>query len=215
MSNPALNRMISFDNKSLQILAVSLHGERIPDYLTEIIEDAFGQIAPFLKDNLQVIYLRDIRFLAIEDKYPGAHCYNRHEIMVSVPSWRTEKKPLAAAINHELHHMARWQNGGYGKTLGGAILSEGIATYYEKLRTGWAPPWSEVSINDELIQKAIKEWDNEKYNHSEWFFGGKLGKWAGYSIGFKLAERIFEDGFDLKQSIEIDNKKAKSYLKEK
>lgn len=194
-------------------MAVSFQGEKIPNYIVEVIEDAFKEVAPFLKDDMQAIYLRDISFLTIEGKYPGAHCYNRHEILVSVPTWRTEKKPLAAAINHELHHMARWQNGGYGKTLGGAILSEGLATYYEKLRTGWTPPWSEVSINDELIQKAIKEWDNDKYNHSEWFFGGKLGKWVGYSIGFKLAEEIFKNGFDLKQSIDIDTKTAKSYLK--
>jgi uncharacterized protein YjaZ len=123
--------------------------------------------------------------------------------MIAVPNWEVAQEQLVAAINHELHHMARQQNVGYGNTLGGALLSEGLATYYGTLRSGWQAPWSETEVKESVAKKALTEWGNTDYNRKEWFFDGPLGKWVVYSLGVKLAEELYAGGFDLKDSILI------------
>lgn len=97
--------------------------------------------------------------------------------------------------------MARWQNPGYGKTLGGAILSEGIATYYEELISGWTPPWAEATISDKAKTAARLAWNDTNYNHANWFFEGTYGRWVGYAIGYQLAKKLFDSGFELERSV--------------
>jgi uncharacterized protein YjaZ len=210
MTNNSASHSFSINNHALQTLLVSLQGDTIPEYVAETSRDAFEQIAPYLADDSQVLYIRDIQFLAIDGKYPGGHCYNRSEAMIAVPDWKTDKQQLVAAINHELHHMARWQNAGYGETLGGALLSEGIASYYEQLRSGWQSPWSCAEVSKENATEALGQWNNAEYDHNQWFFDGQYGKWIGYSLGTKLANRLYEAGFSLEDSLKITPDKAKS-----
>lgn len=210
--NDILTVRIIAAGKTLQLFCVSLHGEEIPGHVRSNAEKAFKSLAPYLKNDDQVLYIRDIKFLAIDEKYVGGHCYNAYEAMIATPSWQADEEQFIATINHELHHMARWQNPGYGETLGGAILSEGIATYYEELVSGWSSPWSQVKVSQETIDAAKKEWDNAEYNHSEWFFEGPHGKWAGYGIGYQLAKKLFADGFDLERSILITPDEARSSI---
>ncbi len=129
-----------------------------------------------------------------------------------MPNWSVDKEQIRASIAHELHHMARWQNVGYGETLGGAILSEGIATYYEKLISGWTPPWSNIELTKLMVQAAQKEWDNNTYNHNDWFFEGKLGRWVGYSIGYKIASELYKAKFSLEDSVKVHPKDARLLL---
>lgn len=199
----ANNASFMFKDKTLNVLAVSLHGQEIPQWLNEEIKTAFEKIAPYIKNDNQVVYLRDIKFLAIDGKYPGGHCYNAFEAMIALPDWSADKQLVIATINHELHHMARWQNPGYGETLGGAVLSEGIATFYEEMISGWTPPWAQADVSSEAFSDAIENWDDSQYDHSRWFFEGKYGKWIGYSIGYRLAQKLFAEGFDLEKSITI------------
>jgi len=202
-----------FNSKSLTAFAVSLHGQEIPDWLSVEIQSAFEKLAPYIKNENQVIYLRDIKFLAIDGKYPGGHCYNGFEAMVALPDWNSDKQQVVATINHELHHMARWQNPGYGDTLGGAILSEGIASYYEEMISGWTPPWAQSEVSKEAFDSAIKNWGDNQYNHNSWFFEGKYGRWVGYTIGYRLAKELFFGGFDLEKSIHIKPGEVESLLK--
>lgn len=204
----------TFNGKSLNTLAVSLNGEEIPDYLNEEIKTAFEKLAPYINNDNQVLYLRDISFLAIDGKYPGGHCYNSFEAMIALPSWNADKQQVIATINHELHHMARWQNPGYGDTLGGAILSEGIATFYEELISGWTPPWAQAKVDIEALDSAVQNWNDNQYDHGDWFFEGKYGKWVGYAIGYRLAKRIFINGFDLAKSITVKPPEAEELVKE-
>lgn len=192
-----------FNGKTLHVIAVSLHGQEIPAWLDQEIKLAFRPLAPYIKNDNQVIYIRDIKFLAIKGKYPGGHCYNAYEAMIALPDWGVDRQQLVATINHELHHMARWQNPGYGETLGGAILSEGIATFYEEMVSGWLPPWSQSEISGQVLNNAIASWDDKKYNHSNWFSSGKYGKWVGYTIGYRLAKALFDNGFNIEKSVTI------------
>lgn len=201
-------------NKQLLVLAPSLSGVEIPDSFLSIVKTAFEQLAPFLKDNQQVLYVRDIPFLAIDDKYPGGHCYNRHEAMIAVKDWGGDSQQLTATINHELHHMARWQNAGYGDDLGGSIVSEGIATYYEELQSGWSAPWSQATFTEAVLADALENWASKNYSHSDWFFESERGRWLGYSIGYQLAKQLFKDGFDLERSLTLKSDEVKTIASE-
>jgi uncharacterized protein YjaZ len=100
--------------------------------------------------------------------------------------------------------MARWQNAGYGDSLGGAILSEGLATYYEELQSGWSPPWSKAKFTAQNLSDALDNWDNEHYGHSSWFLGSSdKGRWVGYAIGYRLAKELYKNGFNLRESLLI------------
>lgn len=208
------NSAFTFNGKTLNTLAVSLHGQVIPSWLNEEISMAFEKLAPYIKNENQVIYLRDIEFLAIDGKYPGGHCYNAFEAMIAVPNWSANKQQTIASITHELHHMARWQNPGYGETLGGAILSEGIATYYEEMISGWTPPWAQADIDNKALKEAIGNWNDNQYDHNGWFFEGIHGKWIGYSIGYRLAKQLFSNDFDLEKSIMLKPDDLQSMLRE-
>lgn len=207
---------ISKNSKKLIVFATSLQGDPIPSYLEKVITDAFEPLTPYIKDERQVVYIRDIETLAIDGKYPGGNCYHRYEAFFAVPSWdpdKLNKQQFAASINHELHHLARWQNAGYGNTLGGAILSEGLATFYEEKMSGWTPPWSQVELSEAMVSNVLSEWDNEQYDHKDWFFNGKLGRWVGYSIGYNAAKELYKGGFNLGDSLEVKPEQIKDIVR--
>jgi uncharacterized protein YjaZ len=195
-----------YQDKCLTVFAKNLYSSaNVNDDLIMLIQPIFDELAPFIKKYQQVIYLRDIKAYSIDQKYPGGHTYIPTEIQIAVPQWPAETAQLQASIAHEMHHLARWQNPGYGKTLGEAVVSEGIAMYFEELRSGWTPPWANGKLKSSEYRKAIHEWHKEDYDHSDWFYDGSHGKWAGYTLGYKIAKDvIFKDGFDLRSSIEED-----------
>ena len=176
------------------------------DVLNKIVGEEFSALGGFIKENAQILFIRDNVDLSIEGTYPAGHTYFPTEAMIAVPSWRNlDLNELRAVIAHELHHMARWQNVGYGTTLGGAIASEGIATFYEEIRSGRKPKWAESVVSVEALAEAKKEWNSQSYNHQEWFYDGPYGRWIGYSLGYELAKKYFAQ-FDIEASISLDAK---------
>ncbi len=202
------------NNKELTVVCAVLNGGSISPIIIDDIKKAFKTLAPYLKYDNQVLYIRDIKTLAIKQKYPGGHCYNPYEAMIALVSWSDDEQKIRGIINHELHHMARWQNAGYGDTLGGAILSEGIATYYEESQSGRLYPWAKVSVSEEVVTQALKEWNSKDYNHGEWFFNGPYGEWVGYSIGYQLAKLLFKDGFDLAMSLKVRPNEVVNFMEQ-
>lgn len=202
----------TYHGKTLDVICVALQGGEIPINVVQHADEAFKELVPYIKNTHQVLYIRDIPELATDQKYPGGHCYNEHEAMIALVGWGDDMQQIAATIHHELHHLARWQNQGYGSTLGGAILSEGIATYIEELRSGWLSPWATASYDAAALDAAKKSWDDENYAHAEWFFSGSHGKWVGYGLGYALAAKLFSDGFDLERSLSISPDEARSIL---
>ena len=104
-------------------------------------------------------------------------------------SLETDLFPLLA---HELHHIARQQTVGYGSTLLGAVISEGLADHFSIEVAGVDPPlWSVALSETELATwraEAELVWRRPTYDHEEWFFGtgATIPRWAGYSIGFAV-----------------------------
>lgn len=198
-----MHKTLKTNNKQLDVLAHSFQGDEIHKSLFQVIEDEFKAIVPFLKDKEQVMYMRDIKHLAINDELPGGSCYNRHELFVSVPSWNVDMNKIKATVAHELHHLAMWQNNASWGTLGDSIFLEGLACMYEEQRTGLTPPYANATITKKDIEDAKKEWNSSSYDHHEWFFKSKRGKWVGYTIGYKLLSLHFKDSFNTETSISM------------
>ena len=115
--------------------------------------------------------------LSLDPRYPG------------LASLLDERLPSLAA--HELHHIARMRGPGYGATLLGAMVSEGLADQYAlELYGRPSPPWVTELVGAELdfwLDRAESEFDSTSYDHDAWFFGGSaIPRWAGYAIGHRL-----------------------------
>ncbi len=194
---------LTINGTELIILAANLNSNSDIPELRNLIKPVFQKLAPFFKSERQVIYLRDIAMGTIDGKYPGGNAYMPEESRIAVPGWPVDERHLRAVLAHELHHIARWQNAGYGKTLGGAMLSEGIAMYFEELETGWTPPWTQVEVSVDAWSAILSDWVNEHYNHYGWFYASPYGKWVAYAAGYLLAKEYFANGFDLERSVMI------------
>lgn len=189
-------------NKTLGLTVMNNHTTACDFELVEsMVNEEFKILAPYIKSDVQFIYIRDNVDLTIEGHLPAGHTYFPTESMIAVPSWHNyNEQELQAVIAHELHHMARSQNVGYGSTLGEVLASEGFATYYEEIRSGRKAEWAKVAIPESAKKRAIKDWVLKDYNHNEWFFDGPDGKWIGYSLGLELVKNQFPT-FDLGKSI--------------
>jgi uncharacterized protein YjaZ len=108
---------------------------------------------------------------------------------LGVPTMLRTWLPLTLA--HELSHSARILAGpGYGRMLGEAIVTEGLADEFSKTVVANAPrvPWT-----DGLTPAQEKQaWADAQALlstadfslHATWFFGaGAIPRWAGYTLG--------------------------------
>ncbi len=135
---------------------------------------------------------------AIPETGIGGRTSNPNTIFIAInPGFsdldKTISLNLEKTLLHEFHHCARWATVGYGRTLWKALISEGLADHFQvEITGGDPPPWSKALPEEELKRISViaePEYDNNKYNHNDWFFGNedlKIPRWAGYSLGFKL-----------------------------
>ena len=165
------------------------------DHLTDRFISAFNKAVKITKKELKANQI-DIFFinapshvikeLGISGSSPGPH-----HMYVTVDSKFKDitEENMILTILHETHHCMRWRDPGYGRTLGEAKISEGLATLYEEEHSGKPPIYAQVKIKQSDIDLANKELNNYKYDHDEWFFGKtKVPRWFAYTYGYKLAK---------------------------
>ncbi|MBA1243372.1 DUF2268 domain-containing protein [Pseudomonas japonica] len=103
---------------------------------------------------------------------------------------------LERMFAHELHHCARWEGPGYGRTLGEALVSEGLAGHFaQEVCAGPPEPWECLALPTVLphVAVVISEWDRPDYDHAAWFFGtARLPRWVGYSLGYQVVARFIK-----------------------
>lgn len=184
--------------RRLTVITMSYAGTRPPD-CAAIARPIFRALAPYITDPVQLLFARD-NPSNTDGKHINGSTYFRSETLIDVPAWPADRPELTAVIAHELHHMARWQNAGYGTTLGGALLSEGFASWFEVIASGWKPRYVDQRVSRKAMLAAAAAW-NTSYDHQEWFYDGPLGKRIGYSLGFALVTRASLGTFDLQASI--------------
>jgi hypothetical protein len=145
----------------------------------------------------------------------GGSCFRRGLVTISLaPDNPAFEAHVAGGVfqqmlAHELHHAMRWNACGYGETLGEAITSEGLADAFAEMLTGLAPPpWTAALDHEQLpgiLAQANTELENPYYDHAEWFFGaGAVPRWAGYTLGYRLARLCHERDPDQVRSGFID-----------
>ena len=108
---------------------------------------------------------------------------------------------IPAILAHELHHSSRVRMGpGYGITLAEALVTEGLADHFAAEAFPDTPPqpWDNALSADreaELWRKAQSVLEVPfGYSHRAWFFGGgDHPRWAGYTLGYRIAEAYLAD----------------------
>ena len=88
----------------------------------------------------------------------------------------------------ELHHIARWDGPGYGRSLGEVLVSEGLAGHFVSRLLGGPPdPWDVTTPPSGLAKRAMTEWAWRDLDRGLWFEGrGNIRKWAGYGLAHRL-----------------------------
>ncbi len=118
------------------------------------------------------------------------------QIQITLDPSRFAPDLFIRTLIHEIHHLIRWDGPGYGKTLGEALVSEGLAGHFVLMVLGGKPdPWDAVTPSEGLARRASNEWSRLGYDHAEWFFGkGKVRRWSGYGLGHRLiAEHLSQN----------------------
>lgn len=89
---------------------------------------------------------------------------------------------------HEMHHLIRWDGPGYGRSLGEALVSEGLAGHFVVQVMGGPPdPWDAVNPAPGLARRAMNDWAHRDYDHPQWFLGkGGIRRWTGYGLGWRI-----------------------------
>ena len=102
---------------------------------------------------------------------------------------------LPEALAHEIHHSVRALTGpGFGDTLGAFLVSEGMASaFFHQAFPGTNAPWDNVltPVQEHALwnqaQPLLTQTGLPVY--SKWFYGGDgVPKWAGFTIGYHIAE---------------------------
>lgn len=118
----------------------------------------------------------------------GGHAPAPGTIHLTIDPARFSGPLLIRTMVHELHHLIRWDGPGYGRSLGAALVSEGLAGHFVTQVLGGPPdPWDTTVAPAGLTRRAVTEWAWLNYDHATWFFGtGNVRKWAGYGLGHRL-----------------------------
>ena len=202
-----MNFKVNHNKASLNVMAVNFSSEvKSINFIKPLVEKIASPLVAELPSGEYSLYIRDIKEYSIDGKYPGGHTYNMFESMISLPDWSCDHSQIESVVAHELHHLVRWHYAGYGYSLGEAVISEGIATLYEEEISGIKPIWSKTTLDKSVADRLIREWNDKNYNHAEWFFNGRHGRWIGYSAGYKIAKEIYPDGINLIDSLKINIK---------
>jgi hypothetical protein len=104
---------------------------------------------------------------------------------------------LRRQVAHEVHHCLRIGGPGYGRSLGEALVSEGLAGHFVKHLFNTPPEAWERVVDAETIWKYFPDeaaLTSTNYDHAAWFFGadGQRPRWIGYTLGYAIASRWLE-----------------------
>ncbi len=118
------------------------------------------------------------------------HFENKHQLL------NTE---LPRSISHELHHAVRFHALGYTYSLQEAVISEGLATYFETEVWGGEPSVWATALDKLQLPEILKQFREEvatrdtEYSHSRWFYGkGDLPRWTGYALGYYFIDEYLK-----------------------
>ncbi|WP_295047450.1 DUF2268 domain-containing putative Zn-dependent protease [uncultured Paracoccus sp.] len=109
-------------------------------------------------------------------------------IEIAVTPDRFDPAHFTRALVRQMAHLVRWDGPGYGKSLGEALVSEGLAGHFVLQVMGGQPDAIDtVRPAQGTLRQAMHEWARRDYDHRRWFSGkGDLRKGTGNSLGHRL-----------------------------
>ena len=133
----------------------------------------------------------------------GGHSYRRGCLSITLdPDNPAFAASLAAGefsrtLAHEVHHCLRYDAVGYGRTLGEALVSEGLADHFDReAHGGTGQPWDDALAPEQWagvlarMEPKLSAPDYSFAEHAAWFFGRRgdspIPRWTGYTVGFHL-----------------------------
>ncbi|HUA12973.1 MAG TPA: DUF2268 domain-containing putative Zn-dependent protease [Candidatus Sulfotelmatobacter sp.] len=179
--------------QSINYYVANSHGKFTPGTINKI-QATVNKSTEIIKKQLGANKIDIIFVNAPLDIIPeigiGGYSHGPYNIYVSLdPDRDFREKELILTILHEAHHCMRWRGPGYGKNLGEALVTEGLACLYEEEYSGKAPIYTKVEIKPEEIAAAREYLNDDKYVHKDWFFGSdKAQRWFGYTYGYSLVK---------------------------
>lgn len=195
---------------SLELHFLDARGALAPHrrWLAGRLAEAHGRAQPLLRLGPVDVAVKAGRYVIPEKGHVG-HSLGPGVVMITVDP---ENPALTANADfalermmvHELHHAARWDGPPQRATLGGALVSEGLAGHFaQEVYGGPSEPWE--SLSPETVRahaaEAAGKWEASDYNHDAWFYGGgALPRWIGYSLGFRIVARFLSANPDRKPS---------------
>ncbi|SEM43263.1 Predicted Zn-dependent protease [Variovorax sp. YR750] len=162
----------------------------------ELLSSVEGDVARLLHaDRIDVVtYVSDevIPELGVNGFSEGRHLMHLKLDPRNVNFVKHFETAVPSLFAHEVHHCMREGCVGYGATLRGALISEGLACHFEAEVTGRAPFYATAlspAQVDAMLQRMLPQLDAAWYNHPAWFFGSpreEIPRNCGYSVGFGL-----------------------------
>ncbi|WP_207099933.1 DUF2268 domain-containing putative Zn-dependent protease [Paracoccus shandongensis] len=116
-------------------------------------------------------------------------------VEVALTPDRFDPQHFTRALVRQMAHLVRWEGPGYGRSLGEALVSEGLAGHFVLQVMGGQPdPIDTVRPAQGTLRQAMNEWARRDYDHPRWFNGkGDLRRGTGNSLGHRiLAEHLAE-----------------------
>ena len=94
-------------------------------------------------------------------------------------------------VVHEVHHCLRMGSVGYGRTLGEALVSEGLAGQFVGHVFGSPPEIWERAVDEDAVRAHLPDaaaMAGPNIDHAGWFFGagGRRPRWLGYTLGYRI-----------------------------
>jgi hypothetical protein len=141
--------------------------------------------------------------VSIDDAPPGG-------LKPALETW------VPATLAHELHHSSRVRIGpGYGITLAEALVTEGLADHFAAEAFPDTPPkpWHHALSAEQETElwreaQAVLEVPYG-YDHRAWFFGrGDLPRWAGYTLGYRIAQAYVGDDVSASSAVRTEAAKV-------
>lgn len=177
--------------------------ERLRDAVHISADTAVKKTSEHLNLHELTIQIKDDPKGVIPEHAHAGWTHSADNIVIKFDPYFPNKKQLLEielprSISHELHHATRLKSiPDEPRSLGAALIFEGLATCFETEVWGgepskWEGALSQNQIND-LLKKVLYELNDANYKHSRWFFGSDdLPRWTGYTIGAYLVKEYLK-----------------------
>jgi len=151
--------------------------------------DSIGRVVPVTNVQLRVVVLPEAVLPGFG--LSGAVDSSRIDLFLD-PTHPNLRLGIAEALTptlaHEFHHVLRNRTAGYGTTLLGAMVSEGLAEHFVIEVTGRPAPWT-GSLTQETRgywrRRAAAIWCSRDFDHAAWFIAtvGDIPRGTGFEVG--------------------------------